>query len=405
MHETQSAVPGKSTVERPLRVAVVTETYLPEINGVAMTMGQMVNGLIERRHTIQLIRPRQNTGERAASTPELEEVLVRSVPLPRYDGLRLGLPATRALIRLWEERRPDVVHVVTEGPLGWSAIAAARRLRIPICSAFHTNFHTYTRHYGMSWLNVPIAAYLRRFHNKSRATLVPTLDLRRELDMLGVANLRVVARGVDSVLFSPRRRDPQLRSAWGVKSDDLVALSVGRIAPEKNLPLVMAAFDAMRRSNPRLRLVLVGDGPDRAALQARHPEHVFAGMRVGKDLATHYASADIFLFPSTTETYGNVTVEAMASALAVVAYDYAAAAQHIRHGESGLLAAFNEADGYTRLAVELANDRGRVGHLGANARAVAEKLDWAWVVRDFERALLEVAVNGGLDGTEARAVA
>ncbi|HKA42031.1 MAG TPA: glycosyltransferase family 1 protein [Burkholderiales bacterium] len=379
---------------RRLRIAIVTETYLPEVNGVAITMGHMIAGLRHCRHDIQLIRPRQHQEEMPANEPGFEEVLVQGIPIPRYDALKLGLPAKQRLRRLWSAKRPDIVHIVTEGPLGWSALSAAHQLGLPVCTDFHTNFHTYTEHYGIGWLRKPITAYLRKFHNRSLATLVPTAAIRLELERLGLANLRVVSRGVDTILFSPRRRSPQLRASWGLGSTDMAVIYVGRIAPEKNLPLLLRAFEAMREANPRLRLVLVGDGPARAALESSHPEHVFAGMRTGEDLAAHYASGDIFLFPSTTETYGNVTMEAMASGLAVVAYDYAAAHQHIRQGVDGLLAAVDDAAGFTRLAVGLANDRGRAGHLGAHARAVAEKLDWAWVVAEFERTLLEFAPDG-----------
>jgi glycosyltransferase involved in cell wall biosynthesis len=205
-------------------------------------------------------------------------------------------------------------------------------------------------------------------------------------------NLRVVSRGVDTALFNPRHRSSQLRGSWG--RDSMVALYVGRLAPEKNLPLVLSAFEEMRRANPQMRLVLVGDGPERAALQERYRGHVFAGMRVGPDLAEHYASGDIFLFPSTTETYGNVTMEAMASGLAVVAYDYAAAAQHVRHGANGLLARFDDAQEFTRLATGLATDPERVKNLGAAARAVTDKLDWSRIVGEFESALIELAEDG-----------
>jgi len=218
--------------------------------------------------------------------------------------------------------------------------------------------------------------------------------MRRELEELGMKNLRVVSRGVDTGLFAPARRSSQLRASWGAGSDDVVALYVGRIAPEKNLPIVLRAAEAMRAANPRLRLVLVGDGPDRAALQARHPAHVFAGMRTGEDLAAHYASGDVFLFPSTTETYGNVTMEGLASGLAVIAYDYAAAHKHIRHDVNGLLAKFDDADAFVQLAAGLASDRERIRRLGAAARAVTEKLDWSWIVGEFESAMLELAANG-----------
>ncbi len=379
---------------RSLRVAIVTETYPPEVNGVAMTIGRMVAGLQIRSHQVQLVRPRQHREDNPASRPGLEEVLKPGMAIPRYDALKMGLPAKQALTRLWSVKRPDIVHVVTEGPLGWSALAAALKLKIPVSSDFHTNFHSYSKHYGIGWLKRPIAAYLRKFHNRTLCTMVPTESMRIELEQLGLKNLRVVSRGVDTALFSPKHRSSQLRGNWGMGSHDTVALYVGRLAPEKNLPLVLSAFDAMHRVNPRMKLVLVGDGPERAALQARYPKHVFAGMRIGHDLAAHFASGDIFLFPSTTETYGNVAMEAMASGLAVVAYDYAAAAQHIRHGSSGLLAKFDDAGEFTRLAAGLANDRERIRRLGAAARAVTDKLDWSWIVGEFESALFELSSEG-----------
>ena len=379
---------------RRLRIAIVTETYPPEVNGVAMTIGRIVAGLQARQHQVQLVRPRQGRADSPASRPNFEEVLKAGVPIPRYDALKMGLPAKQALVRLWSLKRPDIVHIVTEGPLGWSALAAAHKLKIPVSTDFHTNFHTYSKHYGIGWLRRPIAAYLRKFHNRALCTMVPTEGMRRELEELGIKNLRVVSRGVDTGLFSPARRSSQLRGSWGAGSDDVVALYVGRIAPEKNLPLVLRAAEAMRAANPRVRLVLVGDGPDRAALQARHPAHVFAGMRTGEDLAAHYASGEVFLFPSTTETYGNVTMEGLASGLAVVAYDYAAAAKHIRHDVNGMLAKFEDAEAFTRLAAGLASDRERIRRLGAAARAVTEKLDWSWIVGEFESAMLELAADG-----------
>jgi len=394
MDSAQILLQQLPTTSRSLRIAIVTETYPPEVNGVAMTIGRMVAGLQIRQHRVQLIRPRQHREDSAASRPNFEEVLKPGVAIPRYDALKMGLPAKQSLIRLWSLKRPDIVHIVTEGPLGWSALAAALKLKIPVSSDFHTNFHTYSKHYGIGWLKRPITAYLRKFHNQALCTMVPTEGMRSELEQLGMKNLRVVSRGVDTALFCPRHRSSQLRGNWDAGSGDLVALYVGRLAPEKNLPLVLGAFDAMRRANPRLRMVLVGDGPERAALQTRYPQHVFAGMRIGQDLAAHFASGDIFLFPSTTETYGNVTMEAMASGLAVIAYDYAAAAQHIRHGTSGLLAKFDDAGEFTQLAAGLAGDRERVKRLGEAARAVTAMLDWSWIVGEFESALLELSANG-----------
>ncbi|RPJ48025.1 MAG: glycosyltransferase family 1 protein [Betaproteobacteria bacterium] len=390
---------------RKMRVAMVTETYPPEINGVAMTMGRIVTGLQGRGHTVQLIRPRQHAGDCAAAQPLFEEILQRGVPIPRYDALKLGLPAKQALLRLWAMQRPDVVHVVTEGPLGWSALAAAGKLKLPIATDFHTNFHSYTAHYGVGWLKKPITAYLRKFHNKALRTLVPTDSLRLELAALGFDNLQVVARGVDTALFNPARRSPELRASWQAYGEDPVALYVGRLAPEKNLDLVLRSYQAMRTVQPGLRLVLVGDGPERMRLQRENPQVIFAGMRIGEELAAHYASADFFIFPSVTETYGNVTVEAMASGLAVIAYDYASAQQHIRHARNGVLVPFGAADEFVLLATALAEGPDRARVLGRNARATTEKLDWSFIVAEFEQALLDLTGAAFDPVTRSHAVA
>ena len=384
-----------------LRIAVVTETYPPEVNGVALTAAHFVEGLRRRDHDIQVVRPRQSAADHARSDLRYNEVLTHGVPIPRYPGLKMGLPAGRALTRLWTCGRPDLVHIVTEGPLGWSALHTARKLKLPVCTDFRTNFHVYSRHYGVGWLKHPIMAYLRCFHNRTMLTLVPTDWMRRELTMLGFRNVTVVARGVDTGLFNPARRSMELRRQWGVAPTDPVIVHVGRLAPEKNLPLLGAAFEAMRAREPRAKLVLVGDGPARDAFEARHPDAIFSGVRFGEDLATHFASADIFLFPSVTETFGNVTVEAMASRLAIVAYDYAAASAHLRHSHSGLLAHYDDADQFVNLAADLVTRPMHIHELGARARLAAESIEWDRVVQQLESQLrlLVAAAAGRLHST------
>lgn len=368
-----------------LRVAVVTETYPPEVNGVAMTARRMVQGLISRYHQVQLIRPRQGEEDQAISNASFDEVLVRGMPVPRYPDLRLGLPARGELLALWKQRRPHLVQVVTEGPLGWSAVSAARQLRLPVISDFHTNFHTYSKYYGAGPMGAAIGVYLRWFHNRSHCTLVPTEAMRRELSGMGFRNLQVLSRGVDTQLFQPTRWNKLLRQSWGAGEQRLVALYVGRIAPEKNLPLVIDAFRHMQAARPGMKLVMVGDGPERAKLQAMHPDIIFAGMRTGEDLAEHYASADLFLFPSITETFGNVVLEAMASGLPVVAYDCAAAREYIRHGENGLRAAFDDAHAFVSQAQRLCANVEDARRMGRHARRTAEGIDWGRVHDRFER--------------------
>src|SRR5882672_7385273 len=243
-----------------LRVAVVTETYPPEINGVARTVGLMVDALLERGHEVQLIRPRQGREPLPSPGRAPRERLVAGFAIPFYLHLQVGLASPSTLHREWSQSRPDLVHVVTEGPLGWAAVSAARRLAIPISSDFHTNFHSYSRHYGFGMFAGVVARYLRALHNRADCTLVPTAQMRANLEALAFERVAVVGRGVDTRLFNPARRSERLRAAWGCTGNETVALHVGRVAPEKNLGLFVDAALEMRTIDAKLRVVLVGDG-------------------------------------------------------------------------------------------------------------------------------------------------
>lgn len=363
-----------------LRIAVVSETFPPEVNGVAMTLGHLVNGLRARGHAVQVVRPRQHAGD----SGEGGEIVVDGWPIPRYLGLRFGSPAGRRLRRQWRHGRPDLVHVVTEGPLGWSAVSAARSLGIPVTSGFHTNFDHYSTHYGLGWLRPALGAYLRVLHRRTCLTMVPTAALAADLAGAGVAGVRVVGRGVDTEVFQPGRRSDTLRAEWGVGPAQLACLFVGRLAPEKNLDLVARTFEAIRSARPDARMVWVGDGPARVRLQKTFPHHHFAGTRTGTDLASHYASGDLFLFPSLTETYGNVVAEAMASGLPVLAYRSAAAAELIVDGGNGLTVEPGDEQAFVQAAVRAADESGRLPGLGAAARQAILPRSWEGVVERFE---------------------
>jgi glycosyltransferase involved in cell wall biosynthesis len=369
---------------RSLRIALVTETWPPEVNGVAMTVARLAEGLRERNHALQVVRPRQTRADAGADATGFHEVLLRGLPIPRYPHLKMGLPSKRRLIELWSLQRPDVVHIATEGPLGWSALQAAIVLKLPVVSDFRTNFHAYSQHYGIGWLKKPIVGYLRKFHNRTHCTMVPTEALRRDLAAAGFDNLRVVARGVDTRSFSPLKRSEALRAAWGADEATRVLTCVGRLAPEKNLGLLVEAFRAMRAIDPALKLVLVGDGPARTTLQAACPEAVFAGLRSGEDLAAHYASADLFLFPSLTETFGNVVTEAMASGLAVLAFDCAAAGQLILDGDNGIVVPPDRPEAFIAAACRLAGDPALGPSLARQAVATAHRLSWEQIVSRVE---------------------
>lgn len=367
-----------------LRIAVVTETWPPEVNGVAVTLAKLVQGLCRRNHDVQLVRPKQVKNEVPQHNEGFEEVLMRGMPIPRYPELKLGLPSKKNLIKAWTLRRPDVVHIATEGPLGWSALQAAKVLKLPVTSDFRTNFHSYSQHYGVGWLRKPIVAYLRKFHNATSCTMVPTHALNNELAQHGFLNLKVVARGVDTTLFNPSRRNPDLRAQWQADDSTVVLISVGRLAPEKNLGQVMACYEALKSAGARIRLVLVGDGPLRESLAQRCPEAIFAGMLTHDALAEYYASADLFLFPSQTETFGNVTVEALASGLPVLAFDCAAATDWVKQGINGWLVPESQPEAYVTTALRVATTPGLLTEVAQTTRAQVSQLDWNQISEQVE---------------------
>lgn len=380
-----------------LRIAVVTETYPPEINGVARTVGLMVEELLARGHDVELIRPRQGCDASeppAARMRGLEQRLTRGFRIPSYPELQIGLVGIGRLLRYWRARRPDIVHVITEGPLGWSAVLAARKLGIAVVSDFHTNFHDYSRYYGFGWIAGLVTGYLRALHNRTDCTFIPTHEMRDRLDTLGFRGLAVVGRGIDTQIFSPLKRCADLRRSWQCEADTPVALYVGRLAAEKNLRLFVDAIRAARLRRPDLRVVIVGDGPMGKRLRAENPHYIFAGVRTGEDLAAHYASADFFVFPSLSETFGNVTMEALASGLAVVAFDYAAAREHIVHARNGLVAGCGDEAAFREHVLRVAGCEPEARELRRCARQTAERLGWDRAFDDLERLLLRFAATG-----------
>ena len=373
-----------------LKISVVTETYPPDINGVAMTLARIVNGLVSNGHDILLIRPKHFKHDAPTAREGFQEKLVHGLPIPFYKQLRMGLPSKKELLRLWTYNRPDIVHIATEGPLGWSALQAARKLRLPVSTDFRTNFHAYSNHYKIGWLSSAILSYLKKFHNAANVTMVPTSQLESELSPVGFENLHIVPRGIDTQLFHPRQRSLSLRQRWGVNDQTTVMLYVGRLAAEKNLPLVIQSYEMAKKISPLTKLVLVGDGPLMAELHNKYPDIIFSGFKTGEELAMHYASADMFVFASQTETFGNVTLEAMASGLAVVAFNHAAASELIHSGQNGMLASQNT-DIHFEMAVQaILNNPFLMNELRINAVETARNFSWESIVERTESVFLDV---------------
>ncbi len=361
-----------------MKITFVTDTYFPQANGVATTLERLVSGLRDRDHEVDVVRP-------AVLACDDEGLRVPSVAMPGYPDVRVGFPMRLILQNRWWKNRPDVIYVATESFLGSSAISAARALKIPCGTGFHTNFQQYMEHYKLPLLEKAARQYLKTVHNRSDRTFVPSHDVIDQLREWGFENLELLPKGVDTKKFSPKWRSVALRQQWRVGENSVVGIYVGRIAAEKNLDLVVRSFLEIQKNVPDFRGVFVGDGPKLAQLREEHPEFIYAGKLQGEELSRWYASADLFLFPSITETFGNVTLEAMASGLSVVAYNYAAARRYISDGENGWIAPFNDDEAFVKASIRAAITNSP--SLRDEARKTARRIRWKKVVKHFEKSL------------------
>lgn len=378
-----------------MKICIVTETFPPEINGVAMTLKRLARILAQRGHEVEVVRPRQKgeplgiSNGRLESSESFEQYTVRGVPIPQYPEAQIGLPWPGELSEHWLDETPDVIHVATEGVLGFSGIRNARELEIPLVTSFHTNFHEYTKHYGVGLMKGIVEGYLRFIHNHARCNLTPDQGLIEDLKGLGFENPVYFGRGVDTDLFQPERRDESLRQEWGAGPNDPVLVHVSRVAAEKNIPVVVEGFRRIQKKLPAAKLVIVGDGPWLKFLQRNNPDLIYVGMREDEDLARHYASADLFPFASVTETFGNVVMEALASGLPVITYDYAAGHQFIKDGVNGFMEELGEDAAFVDRMEAVALDLSNLDSVRAKARETALQVPWSSVVADYEKTLEE----------------
>ncbi|WP_180101273.1 MULTISPECIES: glycosyltransferase family 4 protein [unclassified Acinetobacter] len=374
-----------------LKIAIVTETWPPEINGVAHSLLQLCKGLKKQGHKILLIRPEQK-GICAEFQP-YRECLVKAQRIPKYSGLQFGWPQFLKVRHAVEVFAPDVVHIVTEGPLGLAAQQTARFLKIPVSSGFHSPFQEFSRFFDLAFLVKPIQHYLKWFHNHTAITCVPSRETAEALRKFGVTcPLVVVGRGVDTQAFSPKWRSDSLRQSWGASKETRIMLYVGRLSPEKEIPVVIQAYFTLRHMHCQdVRLVVVGDGPDRQRLeQLNHDASiVFTGSLRGQQLAEAYASADVFCFASQVETFGNVVLEAMASGLPVIAYDYACAHLHVQHDRTGWLSSLGLQEDLTANILKLP-DYHTLRRMGVYASHCAQKVGWQHPVEQFEQVLYSI---------------
>lgn len=370
----------------PMKVAFVSETWLPEINGVTHTLSQLSECLCAQQHTLQLVRPTPKDGSHEPRVAE--ELQVKAIPVKDYEGVNIGWVPPRKLRQFWRDHRPDVVYIATEGPLGMVALRVARQLRLPVVSGFHTNFDQYSRHY--LWLRAVrpfVGAFLKRFHNRTLATLVPTRQQAERMTAQGYRNVHVMGRGLNHGRFSPQHRDSDLRASWGASEETPVVMYTGRLAVEKNIPLLVASLQALHERHPDQVAVIVGDGPMRREIEQAAPWAHFVGFQQNDALARYYASADIFLFPSLSETFGNVVTEAMSSGQCVVAFDYAAAGELIENGENGFVVPCGDERAFINALLNIREAPQQIRTIGQRACDRVASLTWPHIADTFVRYL------------------
>lgn len=357
-----------------MKVSLVTETYFPQINGVSRSLGKLVNHLVKMGDQVQLIVPRY--AEANEDEPGVERLSFKGLSLPVYKEIQIVLASHKQIRKALTEYKPDIVHIATEGPLGRGALKVTTKIGYPLVTSFHTNFPQYLKFYGFGFLTPLSWAYLRKFHNAGNATFCPTMSIKENLEEKGFDNVRIWGRGIECNRFSPEKRSDALRQALGINNGQKLLVYIGRLANEKNLDMLLEAFELIRR-NFDCRLALVGDGPAREKLEQQANDHVvFTGYKRGEELATHYASADLFVFPSLTETFGNVILEGMASGLPAVGYDAPGPRDIIKQGETGMIANEITPQAFAEAAASILSDEEKLQTMFSRARSHAESQKW-----------------------------
>ncbi|MGH3384115.1 MAG: glycosyltransferase family 4 protein [Nocardioidaceae bacterium] len=354
-----------------MRIAIVSESFLPQVNGVTNTVRHVARRLVETGHQPLVIAPGPGDDHHLG----VPVVRVRSLPLPRYKSFPVGLP-DQVVAQALADFRPDVVHLASPAVVGYSGLRAARRLGIPTVAVFQTDLAGFARGYHLR-ADAPVWAWLRRIHSRADRTLAPTPTTMQQLQAHGVPRVHVWGRGVDLGQFDPRRRTDRLRE-WLAPNGELLVGYVGRLAAEKQVRRLAAVTDI-----PGTRLVVVGEGPERPWLERSLSGAVFLGLRQGDDLAEVFASLDVFAHTGTYETYCQAVQEAQASGVAVVAPGAGGPLDLVEHGRTGVL--YEPSDPYAlrRAVVAVARDDAFRDRLADGGRAAVAGRSWDRLVDDL----------------------
>lgn len=385
-----------------MRVAYFTDTFLPQINGVTNTLDKLGKYLHQRNINHLFLAPHYPGPSSKSHLHLLHEnsnvIRFKSVPFPLYPECRLSIPLYSNMKNILDEFQPTLIHLTDPLGIGLSGLRYARERNIPIVTSFHTNFDVYLKYYKMDYLEDTIWGFFKWFHNFSQVNFCPSKDTFEVLKQKGIRNLKIWSRGVDTEKYNPIHKNESLRKELGLGSEKLF-LYVGRVSAEKDLDILMESIKRIYNTYPgKASFIITGDGPLLSDLKASAPKNVvFTGYRGGNDLASLYASCDAFVFPSSTETFGNVVLEALASGLPVIGVNSGGVKDSIKHNHNGILCAPRDIESFSNGILRLIEEDSLLSSLSYNAREYTLKKSWDHIfktlISDYEEVLLQNTVQ------------
>jgi phosphatidylinositol alpha 1,6-mannosyltransferase len=360
--------------QKELRVAIFTGNYNHIRDGVSLTLNRLVNFLLSKDIPVVVFGP---TVEEPAIEHAGDFVAVPSIPMPGRPEYRVTIGFPEEVQQKLKAFNPTLIHIATPDLLGFRAMRYAQANGIQIVASYHTHFTSYLKYYSMDMLEVLGWKYLSWFYSQCHHIYVPTPSMIDELKEKGITNgLKIWARGVDTQLFSPGRRDLNWRKSIGIQDQEIAVTFVSRLVWEKDLQTVVDTLKKVASKNSNIKPIIVGEGPARKELEQLIPNGYFTGYLTGEELARAYASSDIFFFPSDTETFGNVTLEAMASGVPAVVADATGSKSLITHGENGFLGTPKQTKEFASLILNLADDVGLRARMSEETFKRAQSYSW-----------------------------
>lgn len=366
--------PPVSPLSPNLRVAVFSGNYNYVRDGANMTLNRLVAYLERQGIPVRVYSPTTDT---PAFEPAGTLISVPSIPVPRRREYRIALGMPRSVREDLIRFNPSIIHLSAPDMLGYSAQKQARRMGIPAVASFHTRFETYLQYYGLDFLKSAVLRYMRHFYNRCAQIYAPSTCTADSLRSEGLSQeIRIWSRGVDRRQYHPGRRDWGWRQSLGIGPDEVVLLFVGRLVLEKGLDVLADLSDTLEKRGVSHKVLIVGEGPERAPMQERLPNAIFTGFLAGDDLSRAYASSDIFINPSTTEAFGNVTLEAMASGLPCICADATGSRSLVVPGNNGFLVTPTSLEDYVNRTADLITNDALRRQMGAAGRKLSAQYDW-----------------------------